>query len=51
MEIGFRSVAGHPCLFICVLKIEGEVYIVIMGIFVDDLLVTGYPPKAINHVE
>ena len=24
---------------------------VIMGIFVDDLLVTGYPPKAIDHAE
>ena len=51
IEIGFRSVAGHPCLFICFLKIEGEVYVVIMGIFVDDLLVTGFPPKAIDHAE
>jgi len=49
IEIGFRSVAGHPCLFICFLKIEGEVYVVIMGIFVDDLLVTGCPQKAIEN--
>ena len=51
IEIGFRSVAGHPCLFIRVIEIEGEVHVVIMGIFVDDLLVTGYPSKAIDHVE
>jgi hypothetical protein len=34
-------VAGHPCLFIHVTIIAGKIIITVIGIFVDDLLVTG----------
>ena len=51
ISIGFGSVAGHPCLFMFTCEVHGEIWVVVMGIFVDDLLVTGYPPKAIAHVE
>ena len=41
IELGFKSVAGHPCLFIRITNVAGKLTIVVMGIFVDDLLVTG----------
>ena len=41
IELGFKSVAGHPCLFIRVTRIGNNVNIIVIGIFVDDLLVTG----------
>ncbi len=41
IELGFQSVAGHPCLFIRITNVAGKSVIVVMGIFVDDLLVTG----------
>ena len=51
IDIGFKSVAGHPCLFIRVRIIAGNSYIVIIGIFVDDLLVTGNSVSEINKSE
>ena len=41
IELGFKSVAGHPCLFIRFTRIGNNVSIIVIGIFVDDLLVTG----------
>ncbi len=51
VEIGFKSVAGHPCLFMRIQYEHGEIRLVIIGIFVDDLLVTGYPQIAIDKAE
>ena len=51
IEIGFKSVAGHPCLLIRCVCIEGELIIVVIGIFVDDLLVTGNSRDAVEHVK
>ena len=44
------SAAGHPYLFIQVRIIAGNSYIVIIGIFVEDLLVTGNSVSEINEV-
>jgi hypothetical protein len=41
IELGFKSAAGHPCLFIRVTRVRGETIIFVIGVFVDDLLVTG----------
>jgi hypothetical protein len=41
IELGFKPVAGHPFLFIRITKVARKLAIVVMGIFVDDLLVTG----------
>jgi hypothetical protein len=41
MELGFKSVAGHPCLFIHVTIIDGNTVIAVIGVFVDDLLFAG----------
>ncbi len=41
IELGFKSVAGHRCLFIRFTTVAEKVIIVVIGIFADDLLVTG----------
>ena len=51
IELGFKSVAGHPCLFIRVTRVRGETIIIVIGVFVDDLLVTGNCKSAINEVK
>ena len=51
VEIGFKSVAGHPCLLIRITTVAGELHIVVIGIFVDDLLVTGNLSAAIEDVK
>ena len=33
--------AGHPCLFIRTTIVAGQSIVIVIGIFVDDLLVTG----------
>jgi hypothetical protein len=37
----FKPVIGHPFLFIRTTNIEGQIIVIVMGILVDDLLVTG----------
>ena len=51
IELGFKSVAGHPCLFIRVTTVAGKNIIVVIGIFVDDLLVTGNSEDEIAKVK
>ena len=51
VEIGFKSVACHPCLLIRIIVVAGEYHIVVIGIFVDDLLVTGNLLAAIEAVK
>ena len=51
IELGFKSVAGHPCLFIRITNVAGKLAIVVMGIFVDDLLVTGNSVTEIAAVQ
>ena len=51
IELGFKSVAGHPCLFIRVTVVAGKTIIIMMGIFVDDLLVTGNSIEEIAAVK
>ena len=51
IELGFKSVAGHPCLFIRVTTVAGKNIIVVIGIFVDDLLVTGNSADEIAKVK
>jgi hypothetical protein len=51
IELGFKSVAGHPCLFIRITNVAGKEVIVVMGIFVDDLLVTGNSVKEIATIQ
>ena len=41
IELGFKSVAGHPCFFIWSTVVEGQIIVIVIGIYVDDLLVTG----------
>ena len=41
IELWFKSVAGHPCLFLRVTIIDGNTVITVIGVFVDDLLVAG----------
>jgi len=48
IELGFTSVAGHPCLFIRITIVEGQNIVIVIGIFVDDLLVTGNSVAEIN---
>ena len=36
IELGFKSVAGHPCLFIRITVVEGKECVIVIGIFVDD---------------
>ena len=50
IDLGFKSVAGHLCLFVQVKIIAGNSYIVIIGIFVDDLQVTGNSVLEFNEV-
>ena len=50
VSLGFKSVAGIPCLFIRVLTINGEEATIVIGIFVDDLKVTGNSLTAINDM-
>jgi hypothetical protein len=51
IELGFKSVAGHPCLFIRVTVVAGKTIIIVIGIFVDDLLVTGNSIEEIAAVK
>ena len=51
IELGFKSVAGHPCLFIRITTVAGKEVIVVMGIFVDDLLVTGNSVEEIAAIQ
>ena len=51
VELGFKSVAGHPCLCIRITNEAGKIVIVVMGIFVDDLLVTGNSVEEIAAVQ
>jgi hypothetical protein len=51
IDLGFKSVAGHPCLFIRVTRVRGETITIVIGVFVDDLLVTGNCKSAINEVK
>ena len=41
IELGFKSFAGHPCFFIWSTVVEGQIIVIVIGIYVDDLLVTG----------
>ncbi len=41
IELGFKSVAGHPCLLIRITVVDGITTIIVIGIFIDDLLVAG----------
>jgi hypothetical protein len=50
IELGFKSVAGHPCLFIRTTIVGGQIIIIVIGIFVDDLLVAGNSVKEINKL-
>ena len=50
IELGFRSDAGHPCLFIRITIIEGRIIVIVIGVFVDDLLVTGNSVAEIKTV-
>ena len=40
-ELGFKPVAGHPCLLIRITVIEGRTIVFVIGIFINDLLVSG----------
>ena len=50
IELGFKSVAGHPCLFIRITIIDGNTVITVIGVFVDDLLVAGNSVDKITKV-
>jgi hypothetical protein len=50
IELGFKSVAGHPCLFIRITVVDGATIIIVIGIFVDDLLVAGNSVSEITKV-
>ena len=50
IQLGFKSVAGHPCLFIRTTIVEGMIIIIVIGIFVDDLLVAGNSVAEINKL-
>jgi hypothetical protein len=51
IDLGFKSVAGHPCLFIRVTVVAGNLIVIVIGIFVDDLLVTGNSVAEITEVK
>ncbi len=50
IELGFKSVAGHPSLFICITVVDRMTINIVMGIFFDDLLVTGSSVSEITKV-
>jgi hypothetical protein len=51
IELGFKSVAGHrPCLLIRMTVVDGTFIIIVIGIFVDDLLVAGNSVLEITKV-
>ncbi len=50
VELGFKFVAGHPCLFIPVTIIDGNTVITVIGVFIDDLLVAGNSVDEITKV-
>ncbi len=50
IELVFKSIAGHPCLFIRVTIIDGNTVITVIGVFVDDLLVAGNSVEEITKV-
>jgi hypothetical protein len=41
IEIGFRTVAGHPFLFIRITIIDGKTVIIVISILVDGQLIAG----------
>jgi hypothetical protein len=49
IELGFKSAAGHPCLFFCITVVDG-ITIIVICIFVDDLLVAGNSVSEITKV-
>ena len=51
IDIGFKSVAGHPCMLIHIVTGEEGVRIVAIGVFVDDLLVAGNVPLAVENLK
>ena len=51
VELGFKSVAVHPCLFISITNMAGKIVIVVISIFVDDLLVTGNSVEEIAGIQ
>ena len=51
IELGFKSVAGHPCCFIWSAVVEGQIIVGVIGIYVDDLLVTGNSIVEIKALE
>ncbi len=50
IELGFKSVSGHPCLFIRMTVVDGTTIIIVIGIFGDDLLVAGNSVLEITKV-
>jgi hypothetical protein len=50
IELGFKSVAGHSCLFIRTTVVDGATIIIVIGILVDDLLVAGNSVSEITKV-
>ncbi len=50
IELGFKSVAGHPFLFIRMTVVDGTTIIIVIGIFVEDLLVAGNAVLEITKV-
>jgi hypothetical protein len=50
IELGFKSVAEHPCLFIRMTVVDGITIIIVISIFVDDLLVSGNAVSEITKV-
>jgi hypothetical protein len=51
INIGFKSVAGHPSMLIRIITGEEGVHIVAIGVFVDDLLVAGNVPFAVENLK
>ncbi len=51
ISLGFKLVAGHPCLFIRVTFVDGKQITIVMAVFVDDLLVTGKDLVQIENVK
>ncbi len=43
--------AGHPCLIIRITVVARQVIVIVIGIFVDDLLVTGSSVAEITEVK
>jgi hypothetical protein len=50
IELGFKSVAGHPCLLIHITVVDEITIIIVIRIFVHDLLVAGNSVSEITKV-